>query len=89
MTFDALIPVFVFVAVYVAISFEWLHKATAAVLGVMILFIFGVIDVHSAAKFIDFETIMLLIGMMGIVGGAEEIRIFHNPDGSHSQTNPG
>ncbi|MBA3029270.1 MAG: ArsB/NhaD family transporter [Proteobacteria bacterium] len=68
MSFNALIPVFVFVAVYVAISFEWLHKATAAVLGVMILFIFGVIDVHSAAKFIDFETIMLLIGMMGIVG---------------------
>lgn len=68
MTFDALIPVVVFVAVYVAISFEWLHKATAAVLGVMILFILHVIDVESAAKFIDFETIMLLIGMMGIVG---------------------
>jgi Na+/H+ antiporter NhaD/arsenite permease-like protein len=68
MSFDTLIPVFVFVAVYAAISFEWLHKATAAVLGVMILFIFGVIDVQSAAKFIDFETIMLLIGMMGIVG---------------------
>ena len=68
MTFETLIPVFVFVAVYVTISFEWLHKATSAVLGVMILFIFKIIDVDSAAKFIDFETIMLLIGMMGIVG---------------------
>ena len=77
MTFDALIPVFVFVAVYVAISFEWLHKATAAVLGVMILFIFGVIDVNSAAKFIDFETIMLLIGMMGIVGVLKKSGFFN------------
>ncbi len=64
---DALIPVLVFVAVYVAISFEWLHKATAAVLGVMTLLVLGVIDEHAAAKHIDFETIMLLIGMMGIV----------------------
>jgi Na+/H+ antiporter NhaD/arsenite permease-like protein len=64
---DALVPVVIFIAVYVAISFEWLHKATAAVLGVMVLFIVGVTDIHSAAKHIDFETIMLLIGMMGIV----------------------
>ncbi len=64
---EALIPVVVFAAVYVAISFEWLHKATAAVLGVMTLLILGVIDEHAAASHIDFETIMLLIGMMGIV----------------------
>jgi len=64
---DALVPVIIFVAVYVAISFEFLHKATAAVLGVMVLFIVGVTDIHSAAKYIDFETIMLLIGMMGVV----------------------
>ncbi|RJQ86381.1 MAG: hypothetical protein C4519_02045 [Desulfobacteraceae bacterium] len=64
---NAWIPVAVFVAVYAAISFEWLHKATAAVLGVMVLLILRIIDVHDAAKFIDFETIMLLIGMMGIV----------------------
>ena len=64
---EALIPVVVFAAVYIAISFEWLHKATAAVLGVMTLLILGVIDEHAAASHIDFETIMLLIGMMGIV----------------------
>lgn len=64
---DAWIPVSVFVLVYVAISFELLHKATAAILGVMVLLILRVIDVQSAASYIDFETIMLLIGMMGIV----------------------
>jgi Na+/H+ antiporter NhaD/arsenite permease-like protein len=64
---DAWIPVVVFIAVYAAISFEWLHKATAAILGVMVLLMLHVIDIHSAATFIDFETLMLLIGMMGIV----------------------
>ncbi|RJP77872.1 MAG: hypothetical protein C4522_14350 [Desulfobacteraceae bacterium] len=67
MTTQALIPVAVFIAVYAAISFEWLNKAVAAVLGVMTLFVFGVIDVNAAARYIDFETIMLLVGMMGIV----------------------
>lgn len=67
MTPDAWISLSVFTAVYVAISFEWLHKATAAVLGVMVLLMLRVINIHSAAAFIDFETLMLLIGMMGIV----------------------
>ncbi|MBU0993927.1 MAG: ArsB/NhaD family transporter [Proteobacteria bacterium] len=64
---EALIPVVIFIAVYVAISFEWLNKAVAAILGVMALFIIGVVDETAAARYIDFETLMLLIGMMGIV----------------------
>ena len=67
MGMDALIPVIVFGTVYVLIAFEWLNKAVAAVLGVMVLLVTGSIDVHAAAGYIDFETIMLLIGMMGIV----------------------
>lgn len=67
MSADAIIPVITFIAVYVAISFDLLNKAIAALLGVMAILILGVIDEHSAASFIDFETIMLLIGMMGIV----------------------
>ncbi len=67
MTTAALISIAVFVAVYAAISFEWLNKAVAGVLGVMALFILGVIDEQAAARYIDFETIMLLVGMMGIV----------------------
>ena len=63
---DALITIVVFLAVYVLIAFEWLNKAIAALLGVMTLLILGVIDEHAAAGFIDYETIMLLIGMMGI-----------------------
>ena len=64
---DAFIPVIIFIAVYIAISFEWLNKAVAAVSGVMILLVSGAIDETEAIRYIDSETIMLLIGMMGIV----------------------
>lgn len=63
----ALIPIVVFLLVYVAISFELVNKAVAALLGVMILLVLHVIDEHTAVEFIDFETIMLLLGMMTIV----------------------
>ncbi len=76
MGFDALISVIVFVTVYVAIAFEWLNKAIAALLGVMVLLIIGVIDEHTALSFIDSETIMLLIGMMGIVAVLKKTGFF-------------
>ena len=73
---DALIAIIVFAAVYVLIAFEWLNKAIAALLGVMALLILGVIDEHAAAGFIDYETIMLLIGMMGIVAVLKKTGFF-------------
>ena len=77
MALDALITVSVFITVYVFIAFEWLNKAVAALLGVMALLILGVIDTHSAAGYIDFETIMLLIGMMGIVAVLKKSGFFN------------
>ena len=64
---NALIPVAVFLAVYVALTFELINKAVAALLGVMILLVLRVVDEHQAVEFIDFETLMLLLGMMSIV----------------------
>lgn len=63
----ALVPVIVFVAVYAVISFELVNKAVAALLGVVVLLALHVMSEHQAAEFIDFETIMLLLGMMSIV----------------------
>lgn len=77
MASDTLITVAVFITVYVLIAFEWLNKAAAAILGVMALLILGVIDTHSAAAYIDFETIMLLIGMMGIVAVLKKSGFFN------------
>ncbi len=63
----ALLPIVVFVVVYAAITFELVNKAVSALLGVMVLLMLHVIDEHTAAELIDFETIMLLLGMMSIV----------------------
>lgn len=57
----------VFLLVYIIITFELVNKAVAALLGVMILVILRVADEHHAVGFIDFETILLLLGMMIIV----------------------
>ena len=73
---DALITIVTFLVVYGLIALEWLNKAIAALLGVMVLLILGVIDEHAAASFIDFETIMLLIGMMGIVAVLKKTGFF-------------
>lgn len=63
----ALIPIIVFLLVYAALTFELVNKAVAAMLGVMTLLVLHVVDEHTAIEFIDFETIMLLLGMMSIV----------------------
>ncbi len=62
-----IIPVAVFLMVYAALTFEAVNKAVAALLGVMVLLALHVISEHQAVEFIDFETIMLLLGMMSIV----------------------
>lgn len=61
------LSIVVFLLVYVIITFELVNKAVAALLGVMILVVLRVIDEHHAVSFIDFETILLLLGMMIIV----------------------
>ncbi len=61
------LAILVFLLVYAAITFELVNKAVAAMLGVMTLIMLGVVNEHEAAGFIDFETILLLLGMMTIV----------------------
>ena len=61
------LPIAVFIAVYIAITFEIVNKAVASMLGVMVLLALHVIDEHHAVGLIDSETIMLLLGMMSIV----------------------
>ena len=53
--------------VYVAITFELVNKAVATFSGVAILVMLHVVSEHQAIELIDFETIMLLFGMMVIV----------------------
>ena len=71
-----LISIIVFLVVYVAITFELVNKAVAAFSGVAILILLNVIDEHHAIEFIDFETIMLLFGMMIIVSVLKHSGLF-------------
>ena len=85
-----LISIFVFLMVYVAITFEIVNKAVAAFSGVAILVLLKVISPHipsshttsgghhlpSAIMLIDYETIMLLFGMMIIVSVLKESGLF-------------
>ena len=64
----ALFPILVFLVVYSLITFELVNKAVAALGGVSVLLLWHVVDEHHAASLIDFETILLLLGMMIIVG---------------------
>ncbi|MDR4499462.1 MAG: ArsB/NhaD family transporter [Candidatus Scalindua sp.] len=65
--YEIWLPIFVFISVYIVITLEIINKAVAVLLGVMILLIFRVVDEQTAIGFIDYETIMLLLGMMTIV----------------------
>jgi Na+/H+ antiporter NhaD/arsenite permease-like protein len=67
MNLDVGIPIITFMAVYLCISFDWINKAIAALLGVMVLLVLGVFDLFGAARYVDYETMLLLLGMMGIV----------------------
>ncbi len=72
----ALIPIIIFVAVYVAITFELINKAVAALIGVMALLILRVVDEHEAIALVDIETIFLLLGMMSIVAILRKSGVF-------------
>ena len=65
---SAIVPIIVFVLVYLALTFEFVNKSVAALTGVAVLVIGGIVNDHEAVQMIDFETIMLLLGMMIIVG---------------------
>ena len=85
-----LISIIVFLIVYIAITFELVNKAVAVFSGVSILVLLNVISPHipgghsisdghhapSAIMLIDYETIMLLFGMMIIVSVLKESGLF-------------
>jgi len=71
-----LISLIVFLVVYAAITFELVNKAVATFSGVAVLMLLHVIDEHQAIEFIDFETIMLLFGMMIIVSVLKHSGLF-------------
>jgi Na+/H+ antiporter NhaD/arsenite permease-like protein len=70
----------VFVVAYVLIATEWVHRVKAALGGAVLLLVIGVIDgehaFYSQESGVDWDVIVLLIGMMLIVAVLRRTGIF-------------
>jgi len=71
-----LIPVIVFFLVFVAVAFELVNKAVAGLCGVAILVVLRIVGQHEMIALIDFETVILLMGMMIIVSVLRSSGVF-------------
>jgi len=60
----------IFALAFVLIIFEPFEKSIIAMLGALLMMLFGVIDPHHALQAIEWETIFLLLGMMLLVNMA-------------------
>lgn len=67
----------IFIAAYIFIITEKVHRATAALAGAAIILILNILPLKEAwAEYIDFNTLLLLIGMMIIVAITKRTGLF-------------
>lgn len=67
---------FIFVATYIMIVWEKIHRTVVALAGAMLVLLAGIIPEEAAVHAIEFNTIGLLIGMMLIVGITRRTGVF-------------
>jgi len=69
-----------FVVTYIGIFLEKVHRAIVAIAGAVMMIVLGTwlsfYDAHEAVASVDFDTIMLLLGMMLVVGLFKETGFF-------------
>lgn len=73
---DTTMAMVIFLLVMALIITEKVHRAIAAVLGALLLMVCGIMDVKSAAGYIDFNTIGVLVGMMMFVSVVKHSGLF-------------
>ncbi|MCK5827490.1 citrate transporter, partial [Candidatus Bipolaricaulota bacterium] len=75
-----IISILAFVLTYVGIFLTRVHRAIIAISGAVLMIAFGTwmsfYDAHQAVYSVDFDTIMLLLGMMLVVGLFKETGFF-------------
>jgi anion transporter len=71
-----ILTITIFVLTYIIIISEKIHRTKIALLGAFLLIIVRVLDFEKALRFIDFNTIFLLIGMMIFVSIFKDTGIF-------------
>lgn len=73
---DTTMAMVIFLLVMALIITECVHRSVAAVLGALLLMVCGIMDVKSAAGYIDFNTIGVLVGMMMFVSVVKRSGLF-------------
>jgi Na+/H+ antiporter NhaD/arsenite permease-like protein len=76
MTFPAIFTAVIFVLAYVIIATERLHRTVVALAGGMLLILAGILSQEEAFSAIDFNVILLLVGMMVIANIMSETGVF-------------
>ena len=71
-----IIAVLIFVLVLVTIMSEKLHRTSAALGGTVLLLLTGILNVDKAIKYVDFNTIGVLVGMMLFVAVIKHSGLF-------------
>ncbi|MBD0384701.1 ArsB/NhaD family transporter [Paenibacillus sp. WST5] len=73
---QAILAIGIFLLTYGMIIAEKIHRTIVAMIGGVLMVVFGVVDQESAMHHIDFNTLGLLIGMMIIVSITAETGLF-------------
>jgi Na+/H+ antiporter NhaD/arsenite permease-like protein len=73
---STIIAIVVFIVVIAAIVSDKIHRTTAAIAGMVILLLTGVLNVDKAIHYIDFNTLGVLVGMMIFVGVIKNSGLF-------------
>lgn len=73
---ENVIAIAIFIVVIVSVALDKIHKATIAILGMVMLFITRIFTVQEAIEHVDFNTIGVLLGMMLFVGVVKQSGLF-------------
>ncbi|MFT9117670.1 MAG: ArsB/NhaD family transporter [Sporolactobacillus sp.] len=74
---EAFLAIGIFVFTYGFIIAEKIHRTIVAMIGGVLMILFGIVSQHTAIEHIDFNTLGLLIGMMIIVSITAETGLFN------------
>jgi Na+/H+ antiporter NhaD/arsenite permease-like protein len=74
------IAIVIFVGAYVLIATEWVHRVIVALAGAGLMLLFKIVDLedafHSSETGVDWNVVLLLLGMMVIVGVLRQTGLF-------------
>ncbi|RAP73668.1 SLC13 family permease [Paenibacillus montanisoli] len=76
MEHQALTAIIIFLVIYALIISEKIHRTIIAIIGAVLMIMFGIVNQEDALHHIDFNTLGLLIGMMIIVSITAKTGLF-------------